>query len=170
MQARKFPSDRKNKKLGYLFINQKPHPIWVWLVIKMASAAIHAATTGRSGRKRKAAKHWVLDYPDDLQTLLKMPKGQGAEESSTSHVLVCHFCSIELPTDPKKKPWDRINEYLSSMRHKKLKKSYKERSDKKKQVSLYESVVRQKEKEKEAEGAIHDFENSLLFCYQSQPS
>ena len=131
--------------------------------VKMASPVTRAARSG-SGRKRKAAKDWVLDYPDNLQTLLKMPKGQGAEESSTSHVLVCRFCSIELPTDPKKKPWDRINEHLSSMRHKKLKEGYKERSDKK-QVSLYESVVRQKEKEKEAEGAIHDFVRAL--CYSA---
>uniref|UniRef100_A0A1X7UCT4 Uncharacterized protein n=1 Tax=Amphimedon queenslandica TaxID=400682 RepID=A0A1X7UCT4_AMPQE len=129
----------------------------------MATAACATAgRSGRSGQKRKAAKDWVLDYPDDLQIMMKMSKG-GAEESS--HVLVCRFCSIELPTDPKKKLWDRINVHLSSARHKRLKESYKERSDKKNQVSLYESVVRQKEKEKEAEGAIHDSVRAL--CYSA---
>ena len=112
-----------------------------------------------AGRKRKMPKDWVADYPDDLQTLKKLPK----TSEEPSEVLVCRFCSIELPTDPRKKPWDKIKEHLSSARHRKLKESDKERSEKKKQVSLYESVVRQKEKEKEAEGAIHDFVRALSY-------
>lgn len=30
-----------------------------------------------AGRKRKCAKDWVVEYPDDLQTLQKMPTIQG---------------------------------------------------------------------------------------------
>lgn len=106
------------------------------------------------------AKDWVADYPDDLHTLQKTPKSCDQEPIE---VLVCCFCSTELPTNPKKKPWDRIKEHLASARHKKLKESDKERLEKKKQVSLYETIVRQKDREKEAEGAIHDFVRALSY-------
>lgn len=109
-------------------------------------------------------KDWVTEYPDDLQTMQKRPRNEGEPESA-SEALVCRFCSVELTTDPAKKPWDRIREHLSSARHSKLKADYNKRTEKKKQVSLYESMVREKEKERECEGAIHDFVRAL--CYSA---
>ena len=96
-----------------------------------------------------------------IQTMQKRPRSE-EEPESVSEALVCCFCSVELTTDPAKKPWDRIREHLSSARHSKLKADYNTR---KRQDSLYESMVRKKEKEKECEGAIHDFVRAL--CYSA---
>ena len=67
---------------------------------------------------------------------------------------------MEIDVDPKKKPWDRIKE---SSRHKKLKENYKKRKDTNMQLTLFETEVRQRKKEKEAESATHDFVRALSY-------
>ena len=88
------------------------------------------------GRKRKEAKDWVSEYPDDLESIKKKPKGEEAKSDAS----FCCFCAIELTTDPSKKPWDRIKEHLSSARHSKLKGDYSQRSEEKKNRLAYMNV------------------------------
>ena len=83
--------------------------------------------------KRKKAKEWVTEYPDDLQTMKKKPKNDDGE--AESDVLFCRFCSIQLTTNPARKPWDQIKEHLSSARHNKLKGDNAKRTEEKSRLA-----------------------------------
>ena len=106
-----------------------------------------------SGRKRKTPADWARDHPDDLETKKKkMPNDCNAD------VLTCKYCAVEIDViSSGKKPWDRVNKHLGSKRHKRMKENYKERQQEGRQLTLFESEVRAKAKEQEAEGAVHDF-------------
>ena len=113
-------------------------------------------------RKRKGQSDWVKEFPEDLETQEKWSRtdecvsSDNSDSSKVEVALVCKFCSVEIDVDPKKKPWDRIQEHLASARHKKLK-------DSNKQLTIYETEVRQRQKEKEAESAYHDFVRALSY-------
>jgi hypothetical protein len=110
-------------------------------------------------RKRKRATDWAKEFSDDLETREKKRNTENDSETT----LVCRYCSVEIDVDPKKKPWDRIKEHLASSRHKRLKENYKKRIDANKQLTLFETEVRQRKKEKEAESATHDFVRALSY-------
>ena len=114
------------------------------------------ASKGTRGRKRKTVREWVEEHPDDLEVRKKQKTG-GCEVES----LVCKYCACEFDVD--KKPWDRLREHLGSARHSKQKERWHKRDKAKRQISLFESEVRQKQKEAEAETVIHDFVRALTF-------
>ena len=111
-------------------------------------------------RKRKAVNDWVTEFPEDLETREKKPKTDSREAEVG---LVCKYCAVETDVNPKKKPWDRIQEHLASSRQKKLKENFKKRKDSNKQLTLFETEVRQRQKEREAESATHDFVRALSY-------
>lgn len=114
-------------------------------------------------RKRKTAAEWAIEFPEELETLEKRPKTDSGVSGKVEVALVCRFCAVEIDVNPKKKPWDRIQEHLASVRHKKLKENWKKRKDSNKQLTLFETEVRQRQKEKEAESASHDFVRALSY-------
>ena len=61
--------------------------------------------------------------------------------------LFVDYCLIEFDIDPKMKLWERVQEHLALGRHKKLKESHKKRVESNKQFILYETEVRQRQKE-----------------------
>ena len=111
-------------------------------------------------RKRKAVNDWVTEFPEDLETREKKPKTDSREAEVGQ---VCKYCAVEIDVNPKKKPWDRIQEHLASSRHKKLKENFKKRKDSNKQLTLFKTEVRQRQKEREAESATHDFVRALSY-------
>ena len=83
-------------------------------------------------RKRKTANDWAAEF-SDLEAKEKRPKND--TEDRITHVgLVCRYCSIEFDIDPKKKPWDRVQEHLASRRHKKLKENHEKCVESSKQL------------------------------------
>ncbi|KAH7940181.1 hypothetical protein HPB52_022096 [Rhipicephalus sanguineus] len=67
-------------------------------------------------------------------------------------------------TDPAKKPYDRIREHLMSSRHKKFKTASKEAETAgTSQQTLFDMSCRQRAKETEADGVIHDFVRALAY-------
>ncbi|KAH7975838.1 hypothetical protein HPB52_006183 [Rhipicephalus sanguineus] len=67
-------------------------------------------------------------------------------------------------TDPTKKPYDRIREHLMSSRHKKFKTASKEAETAgTSQQTLFDMSCRQRAKETEADGVIHDFVRALAY-------
>ena len=94
------------------------------------------------------ANDWAAEF-SDLEA--KEKRARNTIKDRISHVaLVCWYCSIEFNIDPKMKLWDRVQEHLASRRHKKLKESHKKHVESGKQLILYETEVRQRQKEKEA--------------------
>ena len=98
-----------------------------------------------------------------LESTLMTKKKAGTSASDCDDVLVCKYCAVEIDTASGKKPWDRINEHLRSKRHRNMKTNYEKRTLAGKQLTLYESEVRVRAKEKEAESAAHDFTRALLY-------
>ena len=115
--------------------------------------------SGKSGRKRKTPLDWAREHPDELET----KKMLGTDGNPFCEILTCKFCSVELDLTSGKKPWDRINEHLNSKRHKRMKANYEKRLQEGKQLTLYESEVRVRSKEREAETVAHDFTRALLY-------
>ena len=89
-------------------------------------------------RKRKTEADWAKEFPEDLETREKQPKMDSNISEKVEVALVCQFCAVEIDVNPKKKPWDRIQEHLASARHKKLKENYKKRKDSNRQLTLFE--------------------------------
>ena len=116
---------------------------------------------------------WAKEFPEDLETRENRSRTDecvstdNSDSSKVEVALVCKFCSVEVDVDPKKKPWDRIQEHLASARHKKLKETFKKQKDSNKQLTIYETEVRQRQKEKEAESKYHDFVRSLSYSATS---
>ena len=76
------------------------------------------------------------------------------------HIL--KYCSVEINISGK--GWDRVNENIGSKRHAKMKENYVKRmAEVKQQLTLYDSEVRSKAREKEHEGAVYDFIRALSF-------
>ena len=108
-----------------------------------------------SGRKRKTPQDWAIEH-EDLEVKKKCT-GDG-------EALACKYCSMEIDIRHSgKKPWDRIHEHLSSKRHARLKENYLKRMAEGKQLTLYDSEVGAKAREKEAVGAIYDLVRALSF-------
>lgn len=84
------------------------------------------------------------------------------QESSNTIEIICKYCHIKLSTDKGKKPFDRINEHLSSGRHKRLKRESEDTSSR--QPTLEELQIRQKQLEQFQEGVIYDFIYSICLC------
>ncbi|KAH7942464.1 hypothetical protein HPB49_024433 [Dermacentor silvarum] len=107
------------------------------------------------GRKRKTLDDWCKEH-DDLQIATK--------DSEGTRTLVCKYCNTEMVTDPAKKPYDRIREHLMSSRHKKFKTASKEAETAgTSQQTLFDMSCRQRAKETEADGVIHDFVRALAY-------
>ncbi|CAN7940673.1 unnamed protein product [Ixodes pacificus] len=106
-------------------------------------------------RKRKTLDDWCKEN-EDLQIATK--------DSEGSRTLVWKYCNIEMVTDPAKKPYDRIREHLASSRHKKFKMSTQEAEKVgTSQPTLFDVSCRQRAKETEADGVIHDFVRALAY-------
>jgi hypothetical protein len=118
-----------------------------------------AGSCGRVGRKRKTPTDWAREHPDELET----KKKPGIDGEPASEALTCKFCATELDVTTGKKPWDRINEHLSSKRHKQMNANYERRLEEGRQLTLYESEIRAKSKEREAETVAHDFTRALAY-------
>ena len=109
------------------------------------------------GRKRKTPKDWATEH-EDLEVKKKCADGE------SNDVLCCKYCSTEIDVvSTGRKPWDRVHEHLASKRHERLKQNYLKRVQEGKQLTLFETEIRAKSKEKEAEGAIHDLVRALSF-------
>ncbi|KAH7983252.1 hypothetical protein HPB52_010516 [Rhipicephalus sanguineus] len=107
------------------------------------------------GRKRKTLDDWCKEH-EDLQIATK--------DSEGTRTLVCKYCNTEMVTDPAKKPYDRIREHLMSSRHKKFKTASKEAETAgTSQQTLFDMSCRQRAKETEADGVIHDFVRALAY-------
>lgn len=107
------------------------------------------------GRKRKTLDDWCKEH-EDLQIATK--------DSEGTRTLVCKYCNTEMVTDPAKKPYDRIREHLMSSRHKKFKTASKEAETAgTSQQTLFDMSCRQRAKETEADGVIHDFVHALAY-------
>ncbi|KAH8032298.1 hypothetical protein HPB51_024075 [Rhipicephalus microplus] len=107
------------------------------------------------GRKRKTLDDWCKEH-EDLQIATKASEG--------TRTLVCKYCNTEMVTDPAKKPYDRIHEHLTPSRHKKFKTASKEaETAETSQQTLFDMSCRQRAKETEADGVIHDFVRALAY-------
>ncbi|KAH7949272.1 hypothetical protein HPB49_006935 [Dermacentor silvarum] len=107
------------------------------------------------GRKRKTLDDWCKEH-EDLQIATK--------DSEGTRTLVCKYCNTEMVTDPAKKPYDRIREHLMSSRHKKFKTASKEAETAgTSRQTLFDMSCRQRAKETEADGVIHDFVRALAY-------
>lgn len=108
-----------------------------------------------SGRKRKTPQDWATEYTDFY---VKKMKSDGVEREA----LVCKYCSLEINIAGK--VWDRVHEHIGSKRHAKLKENYLKRmADGKQQLTLYDSEVRSKMREREHEGAVYDFVRAMSY-------
>ena len=115
------------------------------------------ATGTRAGRKRKSPKDWAAENDNFC---VKKRKSDGSD--SETDALVCKYCSVEINISGK--GWDRVNEHIGSKRHAKLKENYVKRmAEGKQQLTLYDSEVRSKAREKQHEGAVYDFVRALSF-------
>lgn len=123
------------------------------------------------GRRRKTADDWVVEYPDF--DVIKRPRrssdrastsSTSADDTTLTHSLCCKYCAVEISPEPDKKPYDRLREHVASKRHLKLKADAEEAERKQRQQpTLADTIVRQREREKQGEGIIHDFVRALSY-------
>ncbi|KAH7974197.1 hypothetical protein HPB49_012008 [Dermacentor silvarum] len=107
------------------------------------------------GRKRRLLDDWCKEN-EDLQIAKKDNEG--------SRTLVCKYCKAEMDTDPAKKPYERIREHLAPSRHKKFRMSTQEAEKAgTSQQTLLDVSCRQRAKETEVNGVIHDFVRALAY-------
>ena len=112
----------------------------------------------KKGRKRKTPQNWTSEV-EDFEA-----KKKCTSDGKEAKMLTCKYCSIEVNVlGTGKKAWDGVHEHLSSKRHTKLKQNYLKRVAEGKQLTLYDSEVRAKTREKVIEREIHDFVHALSF-------
>lgn len=73
--------------------------------------------------------------------------------------IVCQYCNIKVSLSADKKPSDRLKEHVGGKRHNRIKEQASNSSCR--QPTLLELQVRQKNLEKDQEGAIYDLVRSV---------
>jgi hypothetical protein len=102
---------------------------------------------------------WLKLYPDLSVKKQKTTETNG--KKSVEEVLFCKYCSYEVNMN--NRPSDLIRVHMNTDKHKRLKESQLKRQESGKQLTLAETVCRSKEREKTAEGFIHDFVRAACF-------
>lgn len=110
-------------------------------------------------KRKHSLDDWIKLYPDLSAKKQKITKDNG--QSSLEEVSFCKYCSYEVNMD--NRPSDLIRLHMKTDKHKKLKESQLKRQESGKQLTLAETICRSKEKEKNAEGFIHDFVRAACF-------
>jgi hypothetical protein len=109
-------------------------------------------------KKPKTAKEWVRDYTEDLQITTKNVNLENGKKQILE-VLHCKFCAKEFEFTSHIS--NRISEHIKSKRHQKLKTQENDRQKNGKQLTISETFVNFREKEKQGESACHDFVYAL---------
>lgn len=94
------------------------------------------------GRKHKPLKSWASQH-EDLQVITSRT---GEDKMGA---LVCKCCSMEMVTDPTKKPYDHIWGHLASARHVRMKARMHQ------QPTMFKAYHRQRERKKMTNSAIY---------------
>lgn len=102
---------------------------------------------------------WLREYLDlEVKKMACLDSSQDSGETSAEFMLVCGCCCLEVSLDPAERPYSCIKEHVALARHNRLKVDFeKAEQAKTKQQTVFNSTIREPSKEKEAEGAIHNF-------------